>query len=151
MVYNWETEILKEKSMRLWIKQTWVQILAHHCWLIKIDFFHCCLVEPGRLQSMGSLRVRYNWVYFHFSLSCTGEGNDNSLQYSCLENPMDGGAWWATVHGVTQTWTLLKWLSSSNSPINKLFSTIFLDSIYMHWNMIFIFLFLTYFTLYKRF
>ena len=29
-----------------------------------------------------------------------GEGNDNPLQYSCLENPMDGGAWWATVHGV---------------------------------------------------
>ena len=31
-----------------------------------------------------------------------GEGNDNPLQYSCLENPMDGGAWWATVHGVTE-------------------------------------------------
>jgi len=32
-----------------------------------------------------------------------GEGNDNPLQYSCLENPMDGGAWWATVHGVAKT------------------------------------------------
>ena len=31
-----------------------------------------------------------------------GEGNSNPLQYSCLENPMDGGAWWATVHGVTE-------------------------------------------------
>ena len=34
-----------------------------------------------------------------------GEGNGNPLQYSCLENPMDGGAWLATVHGVTKSWT----------------------------------------------
>ena len=34
-----------------------------------------------------------------------GEGNDNPLQYSCLENPMDRGAWWATVHGVAKSWT----------------------------------------------
>ena len=37
---------------------------------------------------------------FHFSLSCIGEGNGNPLQYSCLENPRDGGAWWAAVYGV---------------------------------------------------
>ena len=36
-----------------------------------------------------------------------GEGNDNPLQYSCLENPMDGGAWWATVHGITKNQTRL--------------------------------------------
>ena len=36
-----------------------------------------------------------------------GEGNGNPLQYSCLENPMDRGAWWATVHGVAKSWTLL--------------------------------------------
>ena len=36
-----------------------------------------------------------------------GEGNGNPLQYSCLENPMDGGAWWATVHRVTKSWTRL--------------------------------------------
>ena len=36
-----------------------------------------------------------------------GEGNGNPLQYSCLENPMDGGAWWATVHGVSKSWTRL--------------------------------------------
>ena len=119
--------------------------------------------EPGRLQSMGSLRVRYNWATsrslftfvhwrrqwqptpvllpgeshgrrslvgcsprgrkdsdtterlpFHFSLSCIGEGNGNSLQCSCLENPRDGGAWWAAVYGVAQSWTWLKWLSSSS-------------------------------------
>ena len=36
-----------------------------------------------------------------------GEGNGNPLQYSCLENPMGGGAWWATIHGVTKSWTRL--------------------------------------------
>ena len=52
---------------------------------------------------------------FHFSLSCLGEGNGNPLQCSCLENPRDGGAWWAAVYAVTQSWTRLKWLSSSRS------------------------------------
>ena len=51
---------------------------------------------------------------FHFSLSYTGEGNGNQLQCSCLENPRDGGAWWAAVYGVTQSWTRLKRLSSSS-------------------------------------
>ena len=39
------------------------------------------------------------WLHFHFSLSCVGEGNGNPLQCSCLENPRDGGAWWAAVMG----------------------------------------------------
>ena len=39
---------------------------------------------------------------FHFSVSCFGEGNGNPLQCSYLENPRDGGAWWAAVYGVTQ-------------------------------------------------
>ena len=39
--------------------------------------------------------------------SLTGEGNGNPLQYSCLENPVDGGAWWAAVHGVSKSWTRL--------------------------------------------
>ena len=54
-------------------------------------------------------------LHFHFSLSCTGEGNGNPLQRSCLENPRDGGAWWASVYGVIQSWTRLKRLSSSSS------------------------------------
>ena len=54
-------------------------------------------------------------IHFHFSLSCTGEGNGNPLQCSCLENPRDGGAWCAAVYGVTQSRTQLKWLSSSSS------------------------------------
>ena len=64
---------------------------------------------PDGLQSMGSLRVGMTeQLHFDFSLSCTGEGNGNPLQYSCLENPVDRGAWWAAVHEVAQSWTRLK-------------------------------------------
>ena len=48
--------------------------------------------DPGLIPGMGRL---------------PGEGNGNPLQYSCLENSMDGGAWWATVHGVAKSWTQL--------------------------------------------
>ena len=72
--------------------------------------------EPGRLKSMGSLRVGMTErLHFHFSLSCTGDGNGNPLQCSCLQNPRDGGAWWAPIYGVTQSRTRLKRLSSSSS------------------------------------
>ena len=54
-------------------------------------------------------------LHFHFSLWCIGEGNGNPPQCSCLENPRDGGAWWAAVYGVAQSQTWLKWLSSSSS------------------------------------
>ena len=60
------------------------------------------------------------WLHFHFSLSCIGEGNGNTLQGSCLENPRGGGAWWAASmgsHRVRHYWsdlaaatTALKWL-----------------------------------------
>ena len=53
-------------------------------------------------------------MYVSLWLICTvvwwkppGEGNGNPLQYSCLENPLDRGAWWATIHGVTKSWTRL--------------------------------------------
>ena len=72
--------------------------------------------EPGRLQSTGSLRVGHNWAT---SLSRIGEGNGNPLQCSCLENPGDGGAWWAAVYGVAQSRTRLKWLSSLAAYIWK--------------------------------
>ena len=52
---------------------------------------------------------------FNFHFSCIGEGNGNPLQCSCLENPRDGGAWWAAVYGVPQSWTRLQRLSSSSS------------------------------------
>ena len=72
--------------------------------------------EPGRLQPMGSLESdTTERLHFHFSLSCTGGGNGNPLQCSCLENPRDDGAWWAAIYGVAQSWTWLKRLSSSSS------------------------------------
>ena len=63
--------------------------------------------EPGGLQSMGSLRVGHDWAT-SLSLSCIGEGSGNPLQCSCLENPRDGGAWWAAIYAVAQSRT---WLS----------------------------------------
>ena len=72
--------------------------------------------EPGRLRSMGSRRVGHDWATsLSLSLSCIGEGNGNPLQCSCLENPRDGGAWWAAVYRVAQSQTRLKRLSSSSS------------------------------------
>ena len=53
-------------------------------------------------------------IHFRFSLSCIGEGSGNPLQCSCLENPMDRGAWWAAVYGVAQSRTRLMRLSSSS-------------------------------------
>ena len=80
---------------------------------------------PGKSHGRGSLVGCSPWGHeksdtterldFHFSLSCIGEGNGNPLQCSCLENPRDGGAWWAAIYGVTQSRTRLKWLSSSSS------------------------------------
>ena len=64
----------------------------------------------GRWESDATERL-----HFYFSLSCIGEGNGNPLQCSCLENPRDGGAWWAAVYGVAQSRTQLKRLSSSCS------------------------------------
>ena len=70
-------------------------------------------------------RIMWTWIYWHSMLksikrksqlkwriwSYFGEGNGNPLQYSCLENPVDRGAWWAAVHRVAQSRTQLKRLS----------------------------------------
>ena len=58
-------------------------------------------------------------LHFDFSLSCIGEGNGNSLQCSCQENPRDEGAWWAAIYGVAQSQTRLKRLSSSSSSTHE--------------------------------
>ena len=59
-------------------------------------------------EGMASSIYMTERLHFHFSLSCIGEGNGNPLQCSCLENPRDGGAWWAAVYGVAQSRTRLK-------------------------------------------
>ena len=81
---------------------------------------------PGKSHGWRSLEGCSPWgpwgsdtterLHFHFSLSCI-EGNGNPLQCSCLENPRDGGAWWAAISGVAQSRTRLKWLSSSSRKI----------------------------------
>ena len=69
------------------------------------------------LQFQPPVKVKYvNHILFSENLYVSnGEGNGTPFQYSCLENPMDGGAWWAAVYGVTQSQTQLKRLSSSSS------------------------------------
>ena len=90
--------------------------------------------EPGGLQSIGLQRVGHDWsdlARTHMApvglngidldcqwLHCVGEGKGNPLQYSCLENPMDRGAWWATVHRVAKSWTRLKRLSTHTHGSN---------------------------------
>ena len=82
---------------------------------------------PGRSHGWRSLEGCSPWgrwgldmterlqFYFSLSLSCIGEGSGNPLQCYCVENPRDRGAWWAAIYGVAQSWTWLKWLSSSSS------------------------------------
>ena len=82
---------------------------------------------PGKSQGQRSLVGCSPWgrkesdttkrLHFHFSLSCIGERNGNPLQCSCLENPRDGGAWWAAVYRIAQSRTRLKRLSSSSSRL----------------------------------
>ena len=67
-------------------------------------------------------------LHFHFSFSCTGEGSGNPLQCSCLENPREGGAWWAAIYGVTQSRTWLRRLSSSSTYSEVLKSLSLLNS-----------------------
>ena len=76
--------------------------------------------EPDGLQSMGLLRVGHDWatslslfIFMHW------RRNGNPLQCSCLENPRDGGAWWAAVYGVAQSRTRLKRFSSSILFLSK--------------------------------
>ena len=99
---------------------SWVVI---QCW--RRQWHPTPVLLPGKSQGWRSLVGCSPWgraesdmterLPFHFSLSCIGEGNGNPLQCTWLENPRDGGAWWAAVYGVAQSRTRLKRLSSSSS------------------------------------
>ena len=99
-----------------------------HTWMVWRRQWHPTpVLLPGKSHGWSSLEGCSPWgrwgsdtteqLRFYFSLSCIGEGNGNPLQCSCLENPRDGGAWWAAVSGVAQSRTQLRWLSSSSSSI----------------------------------
>ena len=97
------------------------EMVRWHHWLNEHEFEQA----PGVGDGQGRLACCSPWgckesdmterLHFPFSLPCIGEGNGNPLQCSCLENPRDGGAWWAAIYGVTQSRTRLKRLSSSSS------------------------------------
>ena len=108
------------------MQETWVWSLGQEDPLEKEMQTHSSTL-PGKFHGLRNLVGCSPWgheesdtteqLHFHFSLSYIGEGNGNSLQCSCLENPRDRGAWWAAVHGVAQCRTRLKWLSSSSSSL----------------------------------
>ena len=108
--------------MRLKRGNKYINHLAH---LRRRQWHSTPVLLPGKSHGRGSLVGCRLWgrtesdtterLHFHFSLSCTGEGNGNPLQCSCVENPRDRVAWWATVYGVAQSRTQLKRLSSSSS------------------------------------
>ena len=71
-------------------------------------FFHLlsvCFIFPGGSEGKASVYHAGDPGSIPGSGRPPGEGNGYSLQYSCLENPVNGEAWWATVHGVTKSWT----------------------------------------------
>ena len=101
--------------------------MAEYCSIRRRPWHPTPVLLPGKSHGWRSLVGCSPWgheesdtteqLHFHFSLSCIGEGNGNPRQCSCLENPRDGGAWWAAVYGVAQSRTRLKRLSSSSTPL----------------------------------
>ena len=81
-----------------------------HPWIVLgsqalIKFTYTSSLVAQRLKHLPAMRE--TWVRSLAREDSPGEGNGNPLQYSCLENPMDRGAWWATVHGVAKSRTQL--------------------------------------------
>ena len=106
--------IVKESTCQCWRRRQWhpTPVLLSGKSHGRRSLVGCSPWGPKELDTTERL-------HFHFSLSCIGEGNGNPLQCSCLENPRDGGAWWAAIYGVAQSQTRLKRLSSSSSSCNS--------------------------------
>ena len=100
-------------QLRVWEKEMATHPLQYSCLENPMDGAAWQATVHGVTKSR--TRLSDFTFTFHFSLTCTGEGNGNPLQCSCLENPRDGGAWWAAVYGVAQSRTRLKRLSSSSN------------------------------------
>ena len=84
-----------------WIEGHWASLVAQ-----RLKHLPCNVGDLGSIPGSGR---------------SPGEGNGNPLQDSCLENPMDGGVWWATVHGVTKSWTRLSDFTNHYSLLCSLF------------------------------
>ena len=111
-----------------WGHKTWVTLLSFL--FLSFFFLFYLFIFPFIFISWRLI----NWrLHFHFSLSFIGEGNDNPLQCSLLENPREGGACWAAVFGVTQSWAWLKQRSSSIYIWNRHTPWVLLDLIGPPW------------------
>ena len=101
-----------------------MQLLLYMCLIWRRQWHPTPVLLPGKSHGWRSLVGCSPWgrkesgmterLHFHFSLSCTGEGNGKPVQCSCLENPRDGGGFWAAIYGVAQSQTWLKRLRSSS-------------------------------------
>ena len=89
------------------------RVLVNQSGSVNIYFLlsRCCLPDSHSSSSFGN-SLNPLKVYYEPPTVCAGEGNGNLLQYSCLKNLMDRGGWWTKVHGVTKSWTWMKWLST---------------------------------------
>ena len=125
-------ECLANRAQQSSSHRMWIYPLGEYAQRCPLTTTPCCtllqrcnvpwhptpVLLPGKSHGQRSLVGCSPWgleesdtterLHFHFSLSCIGEGNGNPLQYSCLENPRDRGAWWAAVYGVAQSRTRLK-------------------------------------------
>ena len=95
---------------KVWFNNIWIKQRTQNDALK--DSYHLKsysqLVLPNHLLTFCCDAVVAKYLFFTVSAACNTEGNGTPLQYSCLENPMDGGAWWAAVHGVARSRTRLR-------------------------------------------
>ena len=93
-----------------------IDSLKSGCWVGRVyALIHCPLLSGFHVLSGSKGETVKSSVIWPAVNPLLGEGNGNPLQYSCLENPVDRGAWRAAVPRVAQSQILLKWLSSSSS------------------------------------
>ena len=119
---NWNASfLLPHTYIPWWLKWYRICLQCRRPW--RRQWHPTPVLLPGKSHGWRSLVGCGSWgrldmtgqLHFHFSLSGIGERNGNPLQCSCLENPRDGGAWWAAIYGVAESRTRLKQLSSSSS------------------------------------
>ena len=122
VLYDTQLPLVTVSFSMFFCKPLHLHVVVHLCW--RRQWQPTPVLLPGKSHGQRSL-VGFSpwgreesdmteWLHFYFSLSCIVEGNGNPLQCSCLENPRDGRAWWAAIYVVAQSWTWLKWLSSSS-------------------------------------
>ena len=107
---NAEFQRRARRDKKIFVSDQWKEIEGNERMGQTRDLFKKIRDTKGRFHAkMGSINDRNcrdlttEQLHFHFSFLCIGEGNGNPPQCSCLENPREGGAWWAAVYGVSQS------------------------------------------------